>query len=226
MASVGEMLSKSGMSIPSFNFASISSWVVYIGGGVLLAGVLAIGIFYFIQTLKYNKKIVLFRKVNNKIEIALVDKGMFQRIGMAGDYWLLLKKLKKTLPRPKLQIAKNVYWYFEREDGEWINFLIEDIDEVQKKAGAYFVDEDMRLQRLGIQKNLLERYKKQSFWDKYGTTILGIGFVLVVVICLIVLFNKLKDLIEAIPPLVNAIAQLAEAAKSHSSGIVPVNQTI
>ena len=92
--------------------------------------------------------------------------GQFARIGKAGDYWCKLKKFKKTLPRPRRQVEKNTYWFYEREDGEWVNFTLNDFDDGMKKAGAYFVDEDMRLQRLGIQKNLQERlwiFAKKNF---------------------------------------------------------------
>lgn len=163
-------------------------------GIVFIGGLIAVGLVYFLQSLKFNKKIVLWKKVGNKKpQKVFEDKGKFDRVGNAGDFWCITKKLKKTLPRPSKQAGKNEYWFFEREDGEWINFDMGDIDEQMREAGAYYVDEDMRLQRLGIQKNLRDRFQKVSFWQKYGGMIMQIIYLLITTICLVILFKEMKD---------------------------------
>lgn len=165
----------------------IALGIVFVGG--LLAG----GVAWLINWLSYNKKVKLFRKVGNEIVPIITDRAKFERVGTAGDYWCKTKQLKKTLPRPRKQMAKNEFWFYEREDGEWINFSLGDFDGDMKKAGAYFVDEDMRLQRLGIQKNLRDRFQKVTFWQKYGGMIMSAIFVLIITICLVILFKEMKE---------------------------------
>ena len=146
------LLTQAGFVAPSFS--GIGHWLVYFLVAVVIACLLAIGVFILIINFKFNKKVILFKKVSGKVIPIGKDRAMLERIGLAGDSWLKTKRFKKILPRPKIEMEKNTYWYFERDDGEWINFSLQDMDEVMKTAKAYYVDEDMRLSRLGIQRNL------------------------------------------------------------------------
>lgn len=168
---------------------------IWIAVGVMvIGGLLAWGVVALMQYLAFNKKIVLWRKVGNQRPTKILeDRGKFERVGSAGDYWCITKKLKKTLPRPSIQSGKNEFWFYEREDGEWINFGMGDIDNQMRESKAYYVDEDMRLQRLGIQKNLRDRFQKVSFWQKYGGLIMQVIYLLITTICLVILFKEMKD---------------------------------
>jgi len=59
---------------------------------------------------------------------------MDYNISMAGDKLWYVPKAKKYIGVGSLQSAPNEYSYFEREDGEWINFEIPDIDEKIEKS--------------------------------------------------------------------------------------------
>lgn len=216
---ISGVLGEAGISIPKINMSSIGTWAIYIIGGLLLAAASIFAIYYAIQYFKWNKNILLFKKIGNRDIPVQTDKAMFQRIGNSGDYWLKTKKLKKTLPRPKIEMGKNTFWFYEREDGEWINFELADIDAQMKKAGAYYVDEDMRLQRLGIGKNLELRLIKQTFWQKYGATIMLVIFVLLVTICLVVLFQKMTDNWKVAAETAKAIEHMAAAVEQMSKNI-------
>lgn len=215
MAGILETARESGISIPSFS--GISTYFIYFLIGIMICGVLGLFFFLIYNHYKYNMTIKLFKKISGRIIPVGEDKGMLQRVGSAGDYWLITKKYKKKLPRPRIWISKNTCWYYEREDGEWINFELGDIDAQMKQAGAYYVDEDMRLQRLGIQKNLEERHKKLTFWQQYGTTIMMVIFVVIVTICLIVLFKELKALPSSLTQSAEAVRDMALAVKDSSN---------
>lgn len=222
---VSGVLADTGISIPKISLSGIGMWAIYIIGGILVACGVAFGVYYVVQYLKWNKKVTLFRKVANRIIPVSTDKAMFERVGQSGDYWLKTQKLKKTLPRPKIEMGKNTYWFYEREDGEWINFEMADIDAQMKKAGAYYVDEDMRLSRLGIQKNLQARLLKETFWQKYGTTIMLIIFVLIVTIALVVLFQKMQGNWVSAEKTAQAIEHMAvsvsDMARQIGGGVKP-----
>jgi hypothetical protein len=228
------ILAETGVGMPSFSamtLANIGLWVI---GFVIGIGILS-GIAYFIiRYKKFNKIIILFSKVNGAVVRIGQDRGMFQRVGLAGDYWCKTLRLKKYIPRPVISMGKNTFWYYIREDGEWINFGVEDIDSKMKLAGAYYVDEDMRMQRLAIEKNLRDRYQeKPGFFTKYGGMIMSIFFVLIVVICLILLFKELGGLAEQLGGVASQIEKssasvhkLAEAVHNLMSksggGAVPI----
>lgn len=217
------LLAEAGFQAP--NVSNIGHWLLYFLIAIIFAVFISFLVYMIVFNLKFNKKVILFKKIAGSIIPVGKDKGIIDRIGIAGDTWLRTKKFKKILPRPKLEMEKNTYWFFEREDGEWINFTLEDIDKAMKEAKVYYVDEDMRLQRLGIQRNLNERFNKPSFWDRYGNIIMGAFFMLIVTICLIIIFNKINDLIEAFPQLAKALENLANSIAQQRSGAVPVNAT-
>lgn len=173
--------------------ATVVKFIVVLLAVVIICGLLCFLIYLQFRKRKFNKKIVLFRKVGGRVTKIGEDLAAFERIGVGGDYWCKVRKSKKILPRPRIQMDKNTFWFYEREDGEWINFGLEDIDEKMKNFSAYFVDEDMRLQRLGIQKNLMQRLQKLTFFEKYGAVLIFGFYVLIVTVCLVLLFQKMES---------------------------------
>jgi hypothetical protein len=229
MAGVLDTLTESGAKIPFANvdLSNVGTYLIYFLVGIVFASGIGFGLYAYLQNKKYNLTLVIHKKINGKIVPVYNDKGMLQRVGKAGDYWLYAKKGKKRLVRPKIYAGKNLIWYYERQaDGEWVNFEIEDIDEKMQKAGAYFVDEDMRLSRLGIQKNLDERLMKETFWKKYGQSIMMIIFIVMVTICLVVLFQQLKTLPPAISETASAVTQMAVSVSDMAKRIGIVNNSL
>ena len=119
-------------------------------------------------------------------------------------------------------MAKNEYWYYIREDGEWINFSLQDVDAQMKAAKVYYVEEDMRLQRLGIQKNLEARFKKITFWERYGGMITTGVFLLIITICLVVIFREMKGAWTGATEMAGAVKEMALQLKNiQGSGAIP-----
>ena len=221
------------MGIGGIQFGTIGSILLWVGVIIIVGGLLAWGIIWWTNRRSYNQKIWIFGKIAGVPMLKFIDAGKFLAFGMAGDRLLKLQKSKKFLSPPQIQMGKNIWWYYEREDGEYINFSLTDIDDLQKKAGAYYVDTDMRLARLGIEKNLRERMTKLSFFEKYGTAIAGVIFVIMVTVALVVLFSQLKDVATAMDGMAGSVSKMANAieqfysvrvggeAPSDVSGLVP-----
>lgn len=183
-------------------------WIFVI---IVLVGAIAGFIIWWVMRKAYSKNIWIFGRVAGVPMLKFIDKGKLVVFGMAGDKLIYLKKSKKYLSPPQIQMGKDIYWYYEREDGEYVNFSLDDLDEMQKKAGAYYVDTDMRMQRLGIEKNLRDRLDKKSWLEKYGALVGGIVFMIMVTVCLVVLFSKLKDVATAIDGMATNVGQMATA---------------
>lgn len=185
MPGIGDFASQAGFKLPSM--AGAQSVAMY-GGIALVLAICLFAVFYwYLTTRTFNQNIKLFKKINGSIIPVWSEKAKFARIGRAGDQWCVTQKLKKYLPKPKIAAGRNTYWFYEREDGEWFNFSIEDIDVKMREAKVHYIDEDMRLQRLGIYKNLEQRYEKKGFWERYGSFI-----VTVVVIILFFTFQMIS----------------------------------
>lgn len=200
-----------GFGLGGFDIGTLGTILIWIFVFILICGLLAGFIIWYYNRRLYSQNIWIFGKIGGVPMLKYIDKGRLIAFGMAGDKLLNLKKSKKFLPPPTIQMGKAIYWYYEREDGEFINFSLKDLDEVFKKAGAYYVDSDMRLARLGIEKNLRERMERKGFFEKYGSTIAGAIFVIMVTVALVVLFSKLKDVAGSIDALAGSVSSMANA---------------
>lgn len=198
-----------------FNAGTVGTtflWIfVIIIGMTLIAGLIV----WLVLRKSYNQKIWVFGKVGGVPMLKYVDKAKYVAFGMVGDKLMQIKKIKKFVPPPTIQMGKNLWWFWERSDGELINIGLEDIDLKMMRVGAYFTDTDMRMQRLGIEKNLRDRLEQKGFFAKYGTVIAGVIFIIMVTVALVVLFSKLKDTAQSIDTMAGNVGKLASAIEEY-----------
>lgn len=178
---------------------------------VVLLAIIGLIAFLWWRMKVFSQRVYIFGKIGNKVSLKFIDKARYLPVGTAGDRLFVLAKLKKHLPPPTIQTGKNLWFYYEREDLEYINVGLEDLDEVHRKLGVKFVDTDMRMSRVGVQRILRDRLQKQSFWAKYGQTMMGIIFVVFVMIALVVLFSQLKDVSIALTETAGAVNSMASS---------------
>jgi len=171
---------------------------------VVILGGIAFLIYWRSTSKQYWIKIHVFRLIGNIPTRVAIYSAREVAFGMAGDkLWKvapsgMMKMFKaiKWLPVGKIQTAPKEFWYYIREDGEWINFSMEDLNEIQKKAGVRFVQEDMRLQRLATERLLEQRLMKKSFWEQWGSTVMLITLFLVMAICMVIMFYQFGKLLD------------------------------
>jgi flagellar basal body-associated protein FliL len=186
-------------------------------GGIGMWGSIAIIIVIAVLILGGIGLLIYFKSIKKsywiRIEVSRLIGGIPQRVatyharevpfGMAGDkLWKVASagmwKIKaiKWLPVGKLQSAPRMFKYWIREDGEWINYIDSNIDDISKNMGVRFVNEDMRLQRLATERLLEQRLMNKTFWEKWGTTIMLIIVFLVVAICMVIIFYQFGKLLD------------------------------
>lgn len=198
--------------IPSFNIGgtiSLIAWFVIFAIVCIIFGIIA---FYILRRKKYNIKIVVFEKVGQSTENTITDFARKMKYGEGGDYILITRKFKKYLPPPKLQTGRRTYWYYIRQDGEWINFEMPDIDEKMKKANVQFLDADMRFARTQLQRGLKEAFQKESFFQKHGVMIVSISFIVVIAVMTFLLFDKWIDVVSSIGGVADRVGELIDKA--------------
>jgi len=201
----------------SVSFASVNPFAnVGVGGvgmwgsiGLIVAIAIAIiggiGALLYIKSVKrsYWIKIHVFRLIGNIPTRVAIYSAREVPFGMAGDrLWKVapagIWKIKaiKWLPVGKIQSAPSEFWYFIRQDQEWINFTLKDLNEISKEMGVKFVQEDMRLQRLATERLLEQRLMNKSFWEKWGTVVMTVIFFLVISICMVIIFYQFGKLLD------------------------------
>lgn len=208
-----------GMGVKGFDFGGLgfANIILIILGVIVLFILIGIGVGYWLYRRRFNQSCYIFGLIGGSPALKLVDRAMIKGFGMAGDTLFMLRKKKKYIAPPTIQMGKNTWWFWERKDGELINFGLENIDEKMEKANVNFVDTDMRMQRLGIEKNLRDRFEKESFWGRYGNVIVGTIFVVLVTVALVVLFAKLVDVAKALEKTAGSVSSMASQVEQFYS---------
>jgi len=157
----------------------------------------AVVVFLVFSYLKYNKKILLWDRYKLRKFMAMEVK-----YNKLGDVVFKVKKNGKILPRPSITIAPNTYLYSLRDDGEWINVGLEDINYKTRQASVKLIDPDMRYARSSLHELMKARYDKKDFWTTLAPIVIPI--IALAVVCLLVYFIADK-LLEIGTQLTNAL---------------------
>jgi len=181
--------------------------LLFLGGG---AGLVVL----YIYRKTWTEKAEIYKTIGGKVVRIRIDKARYKRIGRVGDrIFFIAGKTKRHLACPRYMVSPNVWAFYERKDGELINFQFENLDEKIDKMGVHLLHEDVRMQRLGIEKNLGDNFKKLKFWEKYGSLIMNAIYVMFVTISLVILFAKLVDVAGAIKEMAKQVGQIAQSLK-------------
>jgi len=185
------------------NMGMWGSIAIIIALAVLILG--GIGFLIYWRSVKkaYWINIHVFRLIGNVPTRVAIYSAREVPFGMAGDkLWkvapsgMLKLKTIKWLPVGKIQTAPREFWYYIREDQEWINFALSDLNKISKDMGIRFVQEDMRLQRLATERLLEQRLMNKTFWEKWGTVIMTVIFFLVIAVCMVIIFYQFSKLMD------------------------------
>ena len=186
------------------SMGTYGSMALIVAIAIMILGLIGFVIYWRTVKKQFWVRIHVFRLIGNIPTRVAIYSAKEVAFGMAGDkLWkvaptgmMQMFKAIKWLPVGKIQTASKEFWYYIREDGEWINFQMTDLSEIQKKAGVRFVQEDMRLQRLATERLLEQRLMKKSFWEQWGSTVMMIILFLVLAICMVIIFFQFGKLLD------------------------------
>ena len=208
-------------------FAGIKMGAVGLGlliffGALLIVALIGILVFWYVNNKRLKYYIPLYKMIGGKpMEIATYRACDF-KIGYAGDKLWYVAKSKKYIVAGTIQSGKNKFLHFEREDGEWVNFGLNDIDKQMKEAGARYIQSDMRAGRIAISNILEARFKrKESFWEKYGSMITQTIFYLIVSVSMVIIFYQWGGIIDRTNELLGRVIAYEELKCPAIAGVVP-----
>lgn len=218
-----------GFSSWNLNTGLLGNFIIWLMLSLLFVGVIGFIIGFIIWRRTYKHTIVIWGMVGNNPTEKEILKGKGVPIGNAGDRLMYVRGRKKLIPYPTLQTGNNKWLFWEREDGELINITINNVDTTMKQMNVKFIDTDMRMQRLGIEKNLQFRLQQQGFWAKYGQMIMNVIFYVLIMMILIVLFVQWRKTAESITKAVTVASEvmkyqcsgLPEGNSGEGSGVIP-----
>jgi len=189
--------------------------------GFLIAGLMGFLIWKWWDKKMYKIRIPLYSLIGNKPTRIGTYKAKPISMGMAGDKLWFVRGAKKYIPPATIQTASNEFWHWIREDGEWINFSMDNLDEKMKKAGIRFIQEDMRLQRLATDRLLEQRLLNKGFWEKWGVVIGYVIFFLVITVSMIVIFYQYSGVVEKTAMLIDKIDLILQRESNQGESLVP-----
>jgi hypothetical protein len=227
---VGDFLGKLGVDIdPSGGFLGFN----FLGDVLifLILCVLAIVVTYFIlQRKSYNKTIVKFKEIN----------GITRRVGMEKAKEIVLpgtsvraffiKRSKFFIPRPSRETGDNEFWYFIRNDGEWVNVGLANLNKELKELGLHYDHTDMRMANAALKRLVDKSYKKTSWLKEYAPYI---GFAVIIIMLAIggyLVMGESAKVVGSTSSNVEALARITETMDGilgklnnivSSSGVTP-----
>lgn len=184
----------SGLSLPSINTSGVASTILW--GSLILLGLIITAIFIWLNFQKkiYNKKIVVFENLGGLgYQKTGEDTARLIKIGDGGEEILFLRKRKSYKTAYGKKMGANTYWFAVGQDGYWYNCTLGDLDAKMGMLDIEPVDRDMRYMHVAIRKNIQDRYKKNSFMDKYGVMIMNSIFLLIILLGLWFIADKVAS---------------------------------
>jgi hypothetical protein len=212
----GMMPSTSSIAAGGMTLFKVLTYFLLFLVGVSLLGV---GLWVWLSSLKYKMRIIVFEKINGRMEQTGTDKAMEVKYGSTGDYVIYLKKRKKYLAPPTIQMGKRTYWYCIREDGEWFNVGMEDIDVAMRQAKAKFLHTEARAFRTAFQQNLKTRLQEQKFMEKYGAMIMNVVLMMVVGLIMWFMADKLVSFLDKLSPMLDTMSKLMDTNSQVLQGL-------
>ncbi len=180
----------------------------------------------------FTKIVTAFDIVGINFVPGIRDKAKPVKIGSGGFEILYLKKLKVYKIAYGGKVGKNNYYFFILSDGYWYNGMLSaDIKAIDKNGGLIQVvttNPTMRSQYTSLEKQIdILHDKKQSVWDKYGSWILSIGFVVIAGVMLWLNYKEYYASMQALSGVVDKIGLLLDKIQvlqggSSSTGLIPI----
>jgi len=202
---------------------AIGNALILMAISVVVISLVGVIVYWRVSSKAYNKKIPLYKSINGINYLQATYSAKNVPISKAGDSLWFAKGIKKFLAPATKTTAPNTYPHEEREDGEWINFEIETVNEQQKMAGVKFIQQDMRTQRVATGQILEQRLINKNFWEKYKDILVYLAFFIIVTLLMIVTFWQWGGIVDKIGFLVDRLdSNLAKLNELECVGIKEV----
>lgn len=156
---------------------------------LLVAIIIGVVLFFLLNKRQYTKKIKVFQEVNGFTRNTM---NTVAKEFIIPNTSIRVFKLKNGLiiPRPTILTATNEYWFFIRNDNEWINFAVTNMNEELKALKINYDHTDMRYASNSLRKLMKDDYNKGDWLKQWGSYI-AFG-VLIILLCIGFYFIAVK----------------------------------
>jgi len=186
---------------------------------LIFSGIILGFLLYYLNLRKrFKYKIVVFQKVGGNIQV--VEKDTAEEIDLApGSICFYMRKRKKHMPRPTKQSGLRTYWYYIKENGDWVNTSLSDFDKETQKLSFDFDDSDMRHSRAALQKLLRDNYKKEKWWERFAPYIALAILILMLGVAAWLISGRLMNITDSISDMLRTTATLSDTNREILSAL-------
>ena len=178
---------------------------------LIVGGLFGLWAYNYMMKKKFNITIQIFEKINGKYRPTKKDKAMELSVGTEGLKAIFLKGLKRYRAKPTLQQGDRTYWLAIDEENNLVNFEMTDIDMHLREMKIETTETESRANRIAFQKALGDRLKhKESFWDKYGKSIMNVIYIVLITIAIVFVLAKVGNILSSVPPILERMAQVED----------------
>jgi|TARA_Y100000310_G_scaffold97876_1_gene95546 hypothetical protein len=205
------------------NVGSITSGLGAFSKFIIIAVLLSVlvGAWYYSKNFKkaYNKKIHIFEEINGELVPVDDDRAMLMTIPETTVKVFFLKKNKIYLPEGIIKVGKDRYFYAIRNNREWVNFRLTNINKEMEEAGLDYDHTDMRYANTQLKKLIEKSYKKTKWWQEYRNEISVAILILMLTFSFWFLFGEMRDLVSQITGLIKEAKEVQRISGEAFSNI-------
>lgn len=174
----GDFLNQMGVNIGTDSGAISFSFV----GDIIIFLILCIiaggGTYYYLNKRSFNKTIVKFREINGVTRRVGIERAREVVLPNTSVRAFELKSSKFFIPRPSKETSENEFWFFIREDGEWVNVGLGNLNQKLKELGIKYDHTDTRMANAALKKLVDASYKKTN-WLKEWAPYIGYAVIII-----------------------------------------------
>lgn len=207
---LSDALQKIGVGFSSETGAKVGTLLSQSMIFLIVAVLVAIITYFIISRRAYNKTIHLFEEINGQTVPMGEDKARQIVLPFTSVRAFYLRKAKIYIPRPSKQTGKNHYWFYIRDDGEWMNVIPSNVNKEMKELKLKYDHTDMRMANASLKKLVEKNYKKSNWLKEYAPYI---GFGILILMLGIVGFLIFGEAGKALGGISDNIANLAKVTE-------------
>lgn len=165
--------------LPDIGLGQIGNFIIFGAIALMVLFLLAVGTYFLIMILRFNKKLVYFEDVSGSDDVEPIgrDRGMLVKTGKSGIEILYSRKRKQFLTAYGKRMGKNTYYFAKGPDGYYYNFTLGSLTDGMKKVGIKPTNVNMRYQNEALMEVIKSRYDQTTFWEKYGGVIAFVALI-------------------------------------------------
>lgn len=168
----------------------------------------------------YNKHIHIFEEINGQSSPVGEDRAREITLPHTSVRAFYLKNRRIFLPRGSIQTGKNHYWYFVRNDGEWVNIGMGNLNKQLTESKIKFDHTDMRMANAALKKLVEKNYKKLNWLKEYAPYI---GFAIIILMLGVAGFLVFSEAGKNLNMMSGLGTQLGEISKEVTKNLVSVD---